>query len=108
MGESQLCGNVSPGKAVLFPKGPYTAHVRTLVPKTIPGMAFGTRLLKWAVYGPFGVLLILLKPREQIRLELLPLLCRGGVGAHVPAISRVLGAVLLATRVHPDPEASEE
>ena len=36
------------------PKGPYTAHLRTLVPKTIPSMVFGTRVLKWAVYGPFG------------------------------------------------------
>ena len=24
------------------PKGPKTAHLRTLVPKTIPGMVFGT------------------------------------------------------------------
>ena len=37
-----------------FPKGPYTAHLRTLVPKTIPGIVFGTSVLKWAVYGPFG------------------------------------------------------
>ena len=35
-----------------YPKGPYTAHLRTLVPKTIPGMVFGTRVLKWAVHGP--------------------------------------------------------
>ena len=28
--------------------------LRTLVPKTIPGMVFGTRVLEWAVFGPFG------------------------------------------------------
>ena len=37
-----------------IPKGPCTACLRTLVPKTIPGMAFGTRVLKWAVCGPSG------------------------------------------------------
>ena len=35
-------------------KGPYTSHVRTVVPKTIPGMVFAATVLKWAVYGPFG------------------------------------------------------
>ena len=30
-------------------KSIYCSHVRTLVPKTIPGMALGTRVLKWAV-----------------------------------------------------------
>ena len=35
-----------------YPKGPYTARLKTLVPKTVPGMVFGTRVLKWAVYGP--------------------------------------------------------
>ena len=36
------------------PKDSYTAHLRTLVPKTIPGTVFGTRVLKWAVHGPLG------------------------------------------------------
>ena len=35
-----------------MPKG---SHLRNLVPKTIPGIVFGTRVLKWAVYGPFGM-----------------------------------------------------
>ena len=30
-------------------KGRSTAHVRTLVPNTIPGIVFGTRVIKWAV-----------------------------------------------------------
>ena len=37
-----------------YPKGPCTAHLRTLGPKTTPGIVFGTRVLKWAVYGPLG------------------------------------------------------
>ena len=37
------------------PKGPYTAHSKTLVPNTIPAIGFGTRVFKWAVYGPFGI-----------------------------------------------------
>ena len=40
----------------LCPKGPYTAHLRTPVPKAIPGMVFGTRV-KCAVYGRFGMYL---------------------------------------------------
>ena len=39
------------------PKGPCTAHLRTLVPKTILGIVFGTRVLEWAVHGPFGMIL---------------------------------------------------
>ena len=27
----------------------------TLVPNTTPGIVFGTRVLQWAVYGPFGI-----------------------------------------------------
>ena len=38
----------------IHPKGPYTAHLRTLAPKTIPGMIFGTSVLDWAVNGPLG------------------------------------------------------
>ena len=34
------------------PKSPYAVHLRILVPKTIPGMVFGTRVLEKAVYGP--------------------------------------------------------
>ena len=37
------------------PKNPYTAHLRTLVPKSILDMAFGTRVLKWVVEGPYGL-----------------------------------------------------
>ena len=37
------------GSPLLTQKGPYTAHLRTLVPKAIPGMVSGTRVLKWAV-----------------------------------------------------------
>ena len=33
-----------------YPKGPHTAHLRPLPPKAIPGIVFGTRVLKWAVY----------------------------------------------------------
>ena len=38
-------------------KGPYTAHLRTLAPNTIPDIVFETKVLKWAVYGPFGLLM---------------------------------------------------
>ena len=36
------------------PKHPSTAYSRTLVPNTITGIVFGTRVLKWAVDGPLG------------------------------------------------------
>ena len=36
------------------PKGPCTAHLRSLVPTPKPGMAFGTRVLKWAVFWEGG------------------------------------------------------
>ena len=36
------------------PNGRYTAHLATPVPKAVPGMVFGTRVLRRAVYGPFG------------------------------------------------------
>ena len=39
----------------VYPKDPFASHLRTVVPKTIPGIVFGTRVLKWAVYGPFGI-----------------------------------------------------
>ena len=42
---------------VSCPQGPYTAHLRALVPRVIPGIVFGTRVLKWAVSGPFGMVL---------------------------------------------------
>ena len=38
-----------------FPKDPYTAHLRTFVPKTILDLVFGTKVPKWAVYEPFGL-----------------------------------------------------
>ena len=40
---------------IRYPKGPYTACLKTAVPEAIPGILFGTRVLKWAVYGPFGI-----------------------------------------------------
>ena len=30
-------------------KAPYTAHLKTLVPNTIPGIASGTRVFEWTV-----------------------------------------------------------
>ena len=38
-----------------YTEGPNTAHVRPLVPKTLPGIVFGTTVLKRAVYGPSGI-----------------------------------------------------
>ena len=38
-----------------YPKGPYSVHLWTLIPNTIPGGVFGTRVLQWAVKGPFGL-----------------------------------------------------
>ena len=40
----------------LSPKGPYTAHFRTLAPTAIPAMVFGTRVLTRAVHGRFEFL----------------------------------------------------
>ena len=37
-----------------FPEGPSTQYSRTLVPKTIPLMVFGTRVLKYWVLGASG------------------------------------------------------
>ena len=37
-----------------FPKGPSTQYSRTLVPNTIQGIVFGTRVLKYWVRGPSG------------------------------------------------------
>ena len=39
---------------MLVPKGPSTQYLKTLVPKTIKGMVFGTRVFKSWVLGPFG------------------------------------------------------
>ena len=39
---------------VYFPEGPSTQYLRTLVPKTIALMVFGTRVLKYWVLGPSG------------------------------------------------------
>ena len=38
-----------------YPEGPSAQYVRTLVPKTIHLIAFGTKLLKYSVLGPSGV-----------------------------------------------------
>ena len=37
-----------------YPEGPSTQHIRTLVPKTVKGMVFGTRVLEYWVLGPSG------------------------------------------------------
>ena len=46
-----------------YPEGPSTQHLRTLVSKNIQGMAFGTRVLKYWVVGPSGLVLL----RKQLR-----------------------------------------
>ena len=40
-----------------FPEGPSTQCLRILVPKTIPFMVFGTRVLKYWVLGPSGFMM---------------------------------------------------
>ena len=47
------------------PEGPSTQHFRTPVPKTIRGMAFGTRNRKYWVLGPSGTDNGLLAARQQ-------------------------------------------
>ena len=47
-----ICKRLYSLRSAKFPKGPYTVHLRTLLSNAIPGIAFGTRVLKWAVYGP--------------------------------------------------------
>ena len=37
-----------------LPEGPSTQYLRTLVPKTIPLVVFGTRVLKYWLLGPSG------------------------------------------------------
>ena len=39
----------------MFLEGPSTQYLRTLVPNTIKSMVFGTRDLKYWVFGPSGV-----------------------------------------------------
>ena len=53
MGSTKVITSQLPFK-IPHPKGPYTAHLRTLVPKTIPSVVFGTRVLNRAVHAPFG------------------------------------------------------
>ena len=38
-----------------YPESPSTQYSRTLVPKTIPLMAFGTSVLKYLVFGPSAI-----------------------------------------------------
>ena len=38
-----------------YPEGPSTRYLRSLVPETIPSMAFGTRVLTYWVLGPSGL-----------------------------------------------------
>ena len=42
-------------KGISYPEGPSTQYLRTLVPKTIPLMVFGTKGLKYWVLGPSGL-----------------------------------------------------
>ena len=42
---------------ILFPEGPSTQYLRSMVPKTIPLMVFGTRVLNYGVLGPSGHIL---------------------------------------------------
>ena len=54
-----------------FPEGPSTQYLRTLVPKTIPSMVFGTRVLKYWVLGPSGfVWVYTAEPLDRLRLLL--------------------------------------
>ena len=39
-----------------YPKRPCTTHIRTLVPKSMRVMVFGSRVREWSVYGGFGIL----------------------------------------------------
>ena len=45
-----------------LPEGPSTQYLRSLVPKTILLMVFGTRVLKYWVLGPSGSDILLLGP----------------------------------------------
>ena len=40
---------------LLYPEGPSTQYLKTLIPTAIKGMVFGTRVLKHWVLGPSGV-----------------------------------------------------
>ena len=55
----QHMSNATNALALCYPEGPSTQYLRTPVPKTMPLMAFGTRVLKknW-VLGPSGLLKI--------------------------------------------------
>ena len=44
-----------PHRLVHYPEGPSTQYLRTLVPKAINGMVFGTRVLNYWVLGPSGL-----------------------------------------------------
>ena len=46
----------------LYLEGPSSQCLRTLVPKTIQGMASGTRVLEYWVLGPSGLVLVLTCP----------------------------------------------
>ena len=47
-------GLYSKMKSICHPEGPHTQYLGTLVPKTIPLMALGIRVLKYWVLGPSG------------------------------------------------------
>ena len=42
----------APKYSCTIPEGPSSQYLRTLVPNTIKGMVFGTRVLKYWVLGP--------------------------------------------------------
>ena len=46
------------------PEGPSTQYLRTLAPQTIQGMVFGTRVLRYWVLGPSGLVLSLNSSRR--------------------------------------------
>ena len=54
-GQGEARGAEGGGRGLLFPEGPSTQSLRTLVPKAINGMVFGTRVLNHWVLGPLGI-----------------------------------------------------
>ena len=54
------------GRHCSIPKGSIDCPFKDSVPKTIPGVVFATRVLKWAVYGPFGIMFGYLDPLGHV------------------------------------------
>ena len=53
--DGEICTAMGLRPRLQSPEGPSTQYLRTLVPKAIKGMVFGTRVLKYWVLGPSGV-----------------------------------------------------